>query len=78
VGILFLELKGYRFGASEQEAAQAVLGQASGDLDEVGYAAFLRATRQRKGSNLGPVTKKTDWSALADDFSPRHPFGAVM
>ena len=43
VGILFLELNGYRFAASEQEAAQAVLGLASGDLDEVGYAAFLRA-----------------------------------
>jgi death-on-curing protein len=43
VGILFLELNGYRFAASEQEAAQAVLGLASGDLDEVGYTAFLRA-----------------------------------
>jgi death on curing protein len=42
VGILFLELNGYRFAASEQEAAQAVLGLASGDLDEVGYTAFLR------------------------------------
>jgi death on curing protein len=43
VGILFLELNGYRFDASEQEAARAVLQLASGDLDEVGYAAFLRA-----------------------------------
>ena len=43
VGILFLELNGYRFAASEQEAARAVLGLASGDLDEVGYTAFLRA-----------------------------------
>ena len=43
VGILFLELNGYRFAASEQEAAQAVLELASGDLDEVGYTAFLRA-----------------------------------
>ena len=43
VGILFLELNGYRFAASEHEAAQAVLGLASGDLDEVGYTAFLRA-----------------------------------
>src|SRR5215831_1373233 len=43
VGILFLELNGYRFAASEQEAAQAVLRLASGDLDEVGYTAFLRA-----------------------------------
>ena len=43
VGILFLELNGYRFAASEQEAAQAVLELASDDLDEVGYTAFLRA-----------------------------------
>jgi len=43
VGILFLELNRYRFAAREQEAAQAVLGLASGDLDEVGYSAFLRA-----------------------------------
>ena len=43
VGILFLELNGYRVTASEEEAAQAVLGLASGALDEFGYAAFLRA-----------------------------------
>jgi death-on-curing protein len=43
VGILFLELNGYHFIASEEDAAQAVLGLASGGLDEAGYAAFLRA-----------------------------------
>jgi death-on-curing protein len=43
VGILFLELNGYRFTASEEDAAQAVLGLAAGDLNEAGYAAFLRA-----------------------------------
>ena len=43
VGILFLELNGYRFAASEQEAARAALELDSGDLDEVGYTAFLRA-----------------------------------
>jgi len=42
VGILFLELNGYRFAASEAAAAQAVLALASGTLDEVGYASFLR------------------------------------
>jgi death on curing protein len=46
-GILFLELNGYRFAASEEEAAQAVLGLASGALDEVGYAAFLRPNTRR-------------------------------
>lgn len=43
VGILFLELNGYRFSASEADAAQAVLELAAGTLDEAGYAAFLRA-----------------------------------
>lgn len=43
VGILFLELNGYRFTASEEDAAQVVLKLAGGALDEVGYAAFLRA-----------------------------------
>lgn len=44
IGILFLELNGYRFTASEEDAAQAVLGLAAGTLDEAGYAAFLRAS----------------------------------
>jgi death on curing protein len=43
VGVLFLELNGYRFNASEEDAAQAVLELASGNLDEAGYIAFLRA-----------------------------------
>ena len=43
VGNLFLELNGYRFAASEEDAAQAVLALAAGRLDEQGYAAFLRA-----------------------------------
>jgi len=43
VGILFLELNGYRFTASEEEATQAVLELARGNLDEAGYTAFLRA-----------------------------------
>lgn len=43
VGILFLEVNGYRFNASQEEAARAVLELASGNLDERGYTAFLRA-----------------------------------
>jgi death on curing protein len=43
VGILFLELNGYRFSASEEDAARAVLELASGNLDEAGSIAFLRA-----------------------------------
>ncbi len=42
IGVLFLELNGGQFGASEAEAAEAVLGLAAGTLDDAGYAAFLR------------------------------------
>jgi death-on-curing protein len=48
VGILFLELNGYRFIASEEAAAQAVLELAAGSLDEMGYGAFLRANVNRQ------------------------------
>jgi death-on-curing protein len=43
LGILFLELNGYRFNASEEAAAQAVLELAAGTVDEDGYCGFLRA-----------------------------------
>jgi death-on-curing protein len=43
IGILFLELNGYRFTASEEAAAQAVIDLAAGQLDAAQYAAFLRA-----------------------------------
>jgi len=42
VGVLFLELNGYIFSASEEDAACAVLALASGELKEQEYAAFLR------------------------------------
>ncbi|HVY33097.1 MAG TPA: type II toxin-antitoxin system death-on-curing family toxin [Caulobacteraceae bacterium] len=42
VGVLFLELNGAQFVASEEAATHAVLGLAAGDLNEAGYAAFLR------------------------------------
>ena len=48
VGILFLELNGYRFAASEEDAAQAVLKLADGTLDEADYNAFLRGNAVRK------------------------------
>jgi death-on-curing protein len=47
VGILFLELNGYRFTASEEDAAKAVLALAGGTLDEPDYTAFLRANVTR-------------------------------
>ena len=43
IGILFLELNGYRFSASEETAAQAVIALAAGTLNEAQYAAFSRA-----------------------------------
>lgn len=43
MGILFLELNGYRFIASEESAAQAILSVAAGTLDERALAAWLRA-----------------------------------
>jgi death on curing protein len=43
VGVLFLELNGYRFSAREEDAAQVILELARGNLDEAGYLAFLRA-----------------------------------
>ena len=43
VGVLFLELNGYRFNASEEAAAQVVLDVAAGRVDEGGLLAFLRS-----------------------------------
>jgi death-on-curing protein len=52
VGVLFLEINGYRFNASEEEAAQAIINLAAGELDEQGYAQFLKqnAVRRRQRS----------------------------
>jgi death-on-curing protein len=49
VGILFLELNGYQFIASEEDAAQAVLQLAAGTLEEAGYGSFLRDNVKRSG-----------------------------
>ena len=48
VGILFLELNGYLFTASQEDAAQAVLELAAGKLDETGYSSFLRGNVARR------------------------------
>jgi death-on-curing protein len=47
VGVLFLELNGYRFTATEADAAEAALAVAAGILDERGYTAFLRKNAER-------------------------------
>ncbi len=48
VGVLFLELNGYRFTASEEDAAQAVLDLAAGALEESALAAWMRANAKRR------------------------------
>lgn len=48
IGALFLEINGYRLTISEEDAANAVLGMASGNLAESEYAEFLRANVRRQ------------------------------
>lgn len=43
LGVLFLELNGFVFTASEADAAAAVLGLAAGTMDDAAYTAFLVA-----------------------------------
>jgi death-on-curing protein len=47
VGVLFLELNGARFTATEESAAQAILSLAAGTLDEPTLGAWLRANARR-------------------------------
>jgi death-on-curing protein len=50
VGVLFLELNGFKFTADEEGATQAVLGLAAGTIEEDAYASWLQANSQRKRS----------------------------
>lgn len=47
-GVLFLELHGFDFKASEEAATRAVLDLAAGTLDEAGYTAWIRENTKRK------------------------------
>lgn len=47
-GILFLELNGFDFRATEPDATQAVMSLAAGTLDEAGFTAWLRENSIRK------------------------------
>jgi death on curing protein len=49
-GILFLELNGLRFIASEEEAAAVILAVAAGQIDEAGLIAFLLENTQSTDS----------------------------
>jgi len=48
VGVLFLELNGARFTATEESAAQAILSLAAGTLDEPALAPWLRSNVNRR------------------------------
>ncbi len=48
VGVLFLELNGYRFTAAEEDATQAVLALAAGTMDEAAFAAWMRRNVVKK------------------------------
>lgn len=48
IGIAFLELNGYELQATEADATQAVFALAAGDLDEAGYAKWLRSNVKRR------------------------------
>jgi len=48
VGILFLELNGYRFDASEEAAARAVLSMAAGIVNESEFASFLKGNSTKR------------------------------
>jgi death on curing protein len=48
IGVLFLELHGFVFKASEEDATQAVMALAAGTLDEGACTAWLRENAKRK------------------------------
>ncbi|MGH8555928.1 MAG: type II toxin-antitoxin system death-on-curing family toxin [Methylococcales bacterium] len=54
IGILFLELNGYRFTASEEDAARTILSLAAGTLDEEGLVTFLRTNVVHEAKLLRP------------------------
>jgi death on curing protein len=44
IGVVFLELHGFDFEASEADATQAVMALATGTLEEAAYAGWLRGS----------------------------------
>jgi death-on-curing protein len=48
VGVLFLEINGYRFVASEEDATQAVLSLAAGALVEAEFTTWMHANAKSK------------------------------
>lgn len=48
IGVLFLELNGFEFTATEEDATQAVMELAAGGLDEKAYSSWLRDNVKRQ------------------------------
>jgi death on curing protein len=48
IGVLFLEINGYHFNATEEAAAQIILGLAAGTVDDDAFAAWMRANVRRR------------------------------
>jgi death-on-curing protein len=48
IGVLFLELHGFVFKASEADATQAVMALAAGTLDEAAFTAWFRENAKPK------------------------------
>ena len=49
IAVLFLEMNGYRFTATEENAAQMILALAGGEIDEAAFASWLRANATSPG-----------------------------
>ena len=47
VAVLFLELNGYRFAATEADAVLRTLALAAGEMSEAGYADWLKTNSRR-------------------------------
>jgi death on curing protein len=69
VGVLFLEMNGYRFTASEEEATQAVLGLAAGTLDETAFASWLRQRAACAGELMNQGQLTSSFSARLRNFA---------
>jgi death-on-curing protein len=48
LGVLFLELNGWRFAATEEDATQAVLGLAAGTIREAAFAKWMEANARKQ------------------------------
>jgi death-on-curing protein len=53
IGILFLELNGYRFTASEEDAARTIISLAAGTLDQERLATFFRSNVKHEARAAG-------------------------